>query len=500
MLLRSNIHTQNGNTTTLNRIYRILDHIHDTNILCRSILLLNLYFDEKIFGQFDLRDLISWNVQEYQPHFIVTSPINDIIPPHHGNDEMSIHQQFTEDTLVFLNRLAKPVYDTMKVRFFHRHRQRAYIEIVILPEWVSLYKEAKIFDLHYSNHRQQQQLHTRRSAATSGGVNELEVKDYTYFTQYVLTAQIQFMDRYLEIGMEVGLFRNIIHDITFAYWYRDYLLSALHVQLLSKINTASQQTPQPPVTTATAPTNLNIAKNNAVHKETKSSSKASNRKKNHQHTKNGKHHHADENRVVSAALSSASSTYNHTPRTMMPHMYEDMYELKVISLKRQLCRKTIQYVSLLRKVGIITEQIFEFTSLKRIFMKRFDIFHSIHQPPPLFFEDYIDGIDATSVSTVTLIQIVSEGYKSCRTMIDEMISDIIDHDIDSFYVTMPTLELRALMKVCVGNMVYVQRVRQLLEKTNGNTTLSTFTSINAKATFDFDSHNQFCIIKVEEVI
>jgi hypothetical protein len=187
---------------------------------------------------------------------------------------------------------------------------------------------------------------------------------------------------------------------------------------------------------------------------------------------------------------------------MMPTDYEDMYELKVISLKRHLCRKTIQFISLLRKVGVIQEQIFEFTSLKRNFLKRFDIFHSIQQPPPLLFEDYMDGIDASSLSTLALIQIVSEGYKSCRVMIDEMINTLIDRDINAMYVTMSMLELRSLLKVCVGNMVYVQRLRQIFEKKYGNASSITATTatINAKATFDFDSHNQFCIIKIEEVI
>ena len=147
------------------------------------------------------------------------------------------------------------------------------------------------------------------------------------------------------------------------------------------------------------------------------------------------------------------------------------------------------------------EQVFEFTDLKRIFMKRFNVFHLIHQPPPLFYEDYVDGIDASSISTTNLIQIVSDGYKTCRTVIDEMISMILDHDIDAFYVTASMAELRSLMKVCVGNIVYVQRLRQLLEKKIGSTSSATVvTTINAKATFDFDSHDQFCIIKIEEVI
>ena len=501
ILLRSSSQNrQHGSRTTLNRIYRILDHIHDTNILCRSILLLNLYFDDKIFGQYDLRDLISSNVQGGCDQIPTnTESLDNHTAPSNERDNhnrMMMHHEFTDDTKVFLNRLAKPIYDTMKVRFLHRHRQRAYIEIVIFPEWISLYKEAKIFDLHCNN--QQQKWHLGRSTAITNGISELDKATFNYFTQYVLTAQIQFMDRYVELGMEVGLFRNIIHDITFAYWYRDYLLSALHAQLSTKMNQTSQD-PHP--TTTTAIPNTNDSKQNAGHKEMKTSSKSGNKKKNHHHPKNGKHLQ-DENRAVSAAsaCSALPSTNGQMSRSILPNEYEDMYELKVISLKRHLCRKTIQYISLLRKVGIIREQTFEFTSLKRMFMKRFDIFHSMHQPPPLYYEDYVNGIDASAISTFNLIQLVSEGYKACRTMIDEMIGMIIDQDIDAFHVTMAMPELRSLMKVCVGNIVYVQRLLQLLEKKNGNASSAIVTTINAKATFDFDSHNQFCIIKIEEVI
>ena len=480
--------------TTLNRIYRMLDHIHDTNILGRSILLLNLYFDDKIFGQYDLRDLISATVQQ-QILCNGTVSLHDAAPSQldHTDSTNVANPEFTEDTIVFLNRLAKPIYDTMKVRFLHRHRQRAYIEMVILPEWKSLYKEAQIFDLHYTN--QQQQRRRRGKTTTANGVGDVEKESDIYFTQYVLTTLIQFMDRYIECGIEVGLFRNIIHDITFNNWYRDYLLSALHVQLSSKLQPTSQQIP---VTTATIP-NTKVNKTSTVHKETKS--KLGNKKKNHQHTKNGKHL-SDETRVGSTTSALATAPTAPTDRSMMPEKCEDMYELKVISLKRHLCRKTMQYISLLRKVAVIVEPTFEFTSLSRIFEKRFEIFRSIRQPPPLLYEDYLNGIDASSISVFELIQIVSDGYKYCRTMIEEMINTILDQNIDAFYVTMSMSELRSLMKVCVGNMVYVQRLRQILEKKYDSTSLSSSTSVtteNAKATFDFDSHCQFCIIKIEEV-
>jgi Mak10 subunit, NatC N(alpha)-terminal acetyltransferase len=479
------------NSVSIQRLYRILDRICYSNILCRSILLLNLYFDEKIVGQNVLGDLISNDIWS-----TVGTNLYDESSP----TAFSLHQQqqqFTEKSIVFINRLAKPIYDTFRVRFLTRQRQRTYIEMIMIPEWIKLQQEAQLFDIHYHNQQQQQQ-QQQSNGPKQNGKEDIISEPISIFTRYALMIQIRVMDRYIETGIEIGLFRNIVHDISFAYWYRDYLLSALHGQL----STIRQQQQQSKTDRTAAVNSTDLI---TTVKEFKS--KVGHNKKKHHNNKNGKHHHYDDSRTTVKPVTVQQLQQPPKP-TMTSEDFENVYELKVVSLKRHLCRKTIQYISLLRKVGIIKEQSsFEFTSYQQIFVKRFELFRSIQQPPVLSYEDYKDGIDSTTISTLNLIQILSDGYQYCRTMIDEMITDMIDHSIDPYFVSMPITELKSLIKICIGNMVYVQRVRQLLEKSkmkysgdNHNSDINNEPIINANAIFDFDSHKQFCIIKVEEVI
>jgi hypothetical protein len=476
-------------TLSLGRLYRILDRLCYNNILCRSILLLNLYFDDLILGQNVLGDLISNDIW----YSSGLNQMNGSSPTLTYNQQEQKQQIFTENSIIFINRLAKPIYDTFRVRFLNRHRQRTYIEMIMIPEWIKLQNEAKLFDVHYQNQLQEKQKGTVNTNHNNTTLTE------PIFTRYVLLVQLRLMDRYVESGIEVGLFRNIVHDISFAYWYRDYLLSAIHSQI-STMQDQQKQQPQQTKTDQIAAAATTIDTTNTF--KTPKSKTGHNKK--HHNNKNGKHHHSHD-----AGLTPAIVQQQFVKPTLSLDEYENLYELKVISLKRHLCRKISQYISLLRKVGIIKEQsAFEFTSYEQIFKKRFESFQSIEQPPLLSYEDYVVGIDSTSVSTMDLIQIVTDGYQYCRTMIDEMIHDTIEHSIDPYYVSMSINDLKSLLKVCIGNTVYVQRVRQIYDKSKmngkGNIAGSNMNTndepiLHAKAIFDFESHNQFCIIKVEEV-
>ena len=108
----------------------------------------------------------------------------------------------------FLNRLAKPIYETLKLLTLNRHRQRGYIEAVMLPDWTSLQHEAHLVDVNY-----------RRE-------NGLDNNTPPYFSQYVLSILIGLMDRHIAAGLEAGIFHGHV-DISIAYWYRSFLLSAL---------------------------------------------------------------------------------------------------------------------------------------------------------------------------------------------------------------------------------------------------------------------------------
>ena len=193
---------------TLGRIRRMLGlvSISSVNILTRSLLVLNLYFDDRLFGQYAFTDMIVKHMQQLS----------------HIPDKTFTNQ----GTQAFLNRLAKPIYDTLKVLVLNRNRQRAYIEAVMLHDWSSLRQEAHIVD-----------------AACNKDATPTSEPSF-HFSLYVLCTTIELMDHFVTLGIELGLFCSE-HELAVAYWYRDFLLSSLFTQLStmrrSKFDAKQQQ-------------------------------------------------------------------------------------------------------------------------------------------------------------------------------------------------------------------------------------------------------------------
>lgn len=176
---------------TLGRIQRMMSAISGSsaNIVIRSLILLNLYFDDQLFGQYSLTDMIIKNIQQLSlaPDEVVT-------------------YRYAE---AFVNRLAKPIYDVLKVLMLNRNRQRAYIDAVMLRDWSSLFEEAHLVDATYKKENPETPL---------------------YFSLYVLIHTIQLMDHFVALGIELDLFCGE-HETAVAFWYRDFLLSSLLSQL-----------------------------------------------------------------------------------------------------------------------------------------------------------------------------------------------------------------------------------------------------------------------------
>lgn len=174
--------------TSLSRIRRILIRLSKSsiNILSRSLMVLNLYFDDKLLGRFSLLDFMIEDMQQ-----LADFP-NDLL-------------EFKE-SVVFLNRMAKPVYDTLKLRLLNRNRQRTYLEAVILQDWTILQQEAHAVDVHYRKEK------------------GLDNSFPPYFSHYVLNTLVELMDLHVSVGIELDLFYGQ-EDLSVAYWYRDFLIS-----------------------------------------------------------------------------------------------------------------------------------------------------------------------------------------------------------------------------------------------------------------------------------
>jgi len=196
--------------TTMVRIRRLLHRISvsSVNILSRSLIVLNLYFDDKLLGQHTLGILIGNEMIRMMglPHVLLESKYGK----------------------AFLNRLAKPMYDTLKLLVLNRNRQRTYMEAIMFHDWSALQQEAHVVDM---NHRQEELLRDAAAAAVP-----------PYFTQYALYTMVWLMDHHVALGIELRLYCGQ-HDLAVAYWYRDFLLSSL-LNTLSSIRGAKKLSQQ----------------------------------------------------------------------------------------------------------------------------------------------------------------------------------------------------------------------------------------------------------------
>ncbi|CAJ1969280.1 unnamed protein product [Cylindrotheca closterium] len=390
---------------SLDRIRRMLFviSVSELNILIQSLVVLNLYFDEKIFGQHPLPALITKSMQR-QFH----------LPDTIFNNQYSG---------AFITRMAKPMYDILKVMVLNRQRQRAYIDAVMLIDWTTLIQEAQLVD---------------------SALKQENPGAAPYFTLYALTISIFLMDHTVALGLELDLFCSE-YEIAVVYWYRDYLLSSLITQL----STIRQ---------------LKNAHKAAEAQMAEAKSKIQRGKK-----KGGKHNKKAANTV---ALPTAEDI-------------EDDYEFLLMNLRRGLCRGTVRFMAAVNQAGLIKEIDFEFTSKEKIFEKRFEAFQVMPQPPPLTYADYKQGSDFSSVDQKELLNSASECFKTSKTMVDKLESQL--KVIDSDFVSASENDLRQLAKICVGNTIYLAKLTQMVAE-NGKS--------SGGLAIDMETSVQFCTIKI----
>ena len=174
--------------SSLARIKRMLERVSTSsaNILTRSLIVLNLYFDDLLLGQHDLSVLILENMHQY-----------GAIP---------IAWTDTERGRAFAGRLGKPVYDNLKVFALNRNRQHAYIDALVLKEWPGLQQDATDLDIFFHQ--------------------ELGVENHTgaFITNYVTSLTVAIMEHYIRLSVELSLLHNH-RDLAISFWYRAFLSS-----------------------------------------------------------------------------------------------------------------------------------------------------------------------------------------------------------------------------------------------------------------------------------
>jgi hypothetical protein len=413
---------------TLGRIRYMMREVStaSANILTRSLLVLNLYFDDMVFGQYLLPDLIASHLKQLSgiPDSAVTS---------------------TTGAQAFLNRLCKPVYDTLKVLALNLNRQRSYID-VMLGDWSALREEAYIVDMTY--HQE-----------IRGTTQELQ----PYFSLYVLCVTIELMDNFVSLGLKLKLICNE-EEFGVTYWYRDFLTSSLVSQMSS----------------------MRQGRMAAKQLELAEQVKKQNNEHQNQPTKRAHKGGKKKGKAKKAGSNNNSSSSNVAHPTATAGELEDDFEFMLFNVKRSISRGLVRFFAAVRQARITPEKRYEFTTNQRIFEKRFEVFLGIQQPPPLSYEDYMKGSDFSKVTQKDLLASTADSFRLSKSTIDRLLVQI--PLIDPDYLPAKEEELRQLAKVCVGNSIYIQKLMQLIHGKEES---------NARVTIDTTTNCEFCTIKIE---
>ena len=121
-----------------------------------------------------------------------------------------------------------------------------------------------------------------------------------------------------------------------------------------------------------------------------------------------------------------------------------------------------------------------------MFQKRFEVFANIQQPPPLTYDDFLKGSDFARVSQSDLLLSTAECFKSSKELVGKITALL--PSLDSALLSLTKEELNQIAKVCVGNLVYVQKMKQMVAAPDGGRP--------RRVEFGFDSNCEFCTIKL----
>jgi hypothetical protein len=412
----------------LGRIQRMMAPLSpsSTNILTRSLLVLNLYFDELVFGQRSLPELILQYIRQ----------ISHLPDPIAG----------LPATQAFLSRLCKPVYDTLKLLTLNRNRQRSYLDIM-LGDWSALREEAYIADV--TNHQDTE------------STSEIQL----HFSLYILSTTIELMDYYVDVGLELELFCNE-HELTITYWYRDFLTSSL----LTQVNTMRR---------------YKIEAKQHSQQEIEQHNIAASAKTNKGGKKKGKNKKSSANGTSHNSISYSKPSQPSSAPTVQD--VEEEVEYLLLNVKRFLCRGLVRFFAALKQSGLVKENSYEFTSNEEIYQKRFEPFIGIHQPPLLSYVDFLKGSDFSNISQDHLVTGSSDSFGAAKSLIDQTLTHMATLDTD--FLPIQEDEMRQLSKVCVGNSIYLQRLKQLSTAAGNG-------EIKATVTLDTTTHKHFYIIKL----
>lgn len=269
--------------SSLSRIKRMLEHVSTSsvNILSRSLIVLNLYFDDLLLGQHDLSVLLIEHMHQC------------------GGVPQSLTD--TEHCRAFAGRLGKPVYDSLKVLALNRNRQHTYLDALVIKEWPVLQEEARALDYLF---RQEFGLESQTATGPA------------FITNYVTSLTVGIMEHYIFLSVELGLLRNH-HDLAISFWYWAFLSSTrLNIMTVMRKARIEQKRLAAQITREEERSMAALEPKNHFRSKKKGKKSGSNAKR---------------------ASPTKSPAYKETKEDV-----EDNIEFTVITLKRTLCRGIVQ--------------------------------------------------------------------------------------------------------------------------------------------------------------
>ncbi|OQR90203.1 hypothetical protein ACHHYP_05710 [Achlya hypogyna] len=153
------------------------------NILVRSYILLFLYIDKKMYGQY--------NFMEWLGDSMVMAGVPSVLLS-------------TQEGMMYSSRCIEAVYESLKLHMHNRPRQRSRLELM-LQDWAVLETEAAAIDDKF---------------VTEMGIPKASYP--RYFTAWALEQTLGLMQQYLSLGFELDLYAT--SEYATIYCYLDYLI------------------------------------------------------------------------------------------------------------------------------------------------------------------------------------------------------------------------------------------------------------------------------------
>lgn len=211
----------------------------------------------------------------------------------------------------WLTRLAKPMYDVLKALCLNRHRERAFTDTILLPAFQLLQCDAATVDQRFKEEY------------------ELDLKTTpSYATNYIILNTIRLMERYVGIGIELGLYTKNWYDLSTAIWYRDFLLSAM-------INVRGSM-------------DQNKIERKQMHRRIKMEEDAAKTSKKGKGKKGKK-----SKQPASSPTDDSTSVLDAADLKPSQEDFEDRLEYTSLLLHRTMCRGLVRYIAALRQANLL---------------------------------------------------------------------------------------------------------------------------------------------------